>query len=188
MTASVLDWETATALQPAVGLRPAPVSDPPYDDAGAGAENTPLATPGLAVALPGLDRTVWPPAGHQSVPAPAHLPSTPVSSAPAAAPPGPRAIVLVRALLEVLAGARSPAQLNGWVTPSLALDLDQRRRPGAPGRPATLLSVRLSEPREGVAEVSAVLRRPGAHGRAGALALRMDCTEGRWVVSRLAVG
>ncbi len=83
---------------------------------------------------------------------------------------------------------RPPSQLSGWVTPALGFDLDQRRRPSRAARPATLLSLRVSEPMPGVAEVSAVVRRPGPQGRSGALALRMDLTEERWVVSRLAVG
>lgn len=181
--------------------RPAPACDPPYDRLGT-TEAASTAGPdaaALAVALPGLDLTLWPPSGQHSPDAaglvgraePAARRSARAASTGSTAStsaPGPRAIVIVRALLEVLAGVRSPAQLNGWVTPALALDLDQRRRAGRATRPPTLLSVRLSEPRPGVAEVSAVVRRPGPEGRSGALALRMDLRTDRWVVSRLAVG
>lgn len=173
------------------GLRPAPRTEPPYDDelghpeAPGGRESVRSA---LALTLPGLDPGLWPAAMPATLRLPATVPAarhaTPVGT-PAL---GPRAMMIVRALLEVLAGVRSPSQLAGWVTPSLGFDLDQRRRPSRATRPATVVSLRLSEPSAGVAEVSAVIQRPGPDGRAGALALRMDLVQERWVVSRLAVG
>lgn len=202
MSASLLAAATAPAPlaaatapappAPRTGLRPAPLTDPPYDDELShpeGLGDPEIGRDALAVTLPGLDCALWPPTVPASVRVPPTVPAArdpaPVGGTPA---PGPRAVMVVRALLEVLAGVRPPSQLNGWVTPALGFDLDQRRRPSRAARPATLLSLRVSEPMPGVAEVSAVVRRPGPEGRSGALALRMDLTEERWVVSRLAVG
>lgn len=101
--------------------------------------------------------------------------------------PGPRAAALVRALLEVLAGDRPAMQLLRWATPDVHEQIVRARRAQAGaggGRPwaATLRRVLVSEPADGVAEVSAVVDR-GTRSRA--LALRLEGLDGRWKVTAL---
>jgi len=213
-------------------LRPAPVSEPPYDDelvdGGPGRRVYPLwLVPrhrGLGLHL---DRE---PA---DVPVPEELPFE-ESVPPAPAPrlydlstferqptsrsglpePGPVAAALVRAMLEVFAGRRPVQQLMGRTSDAVYANLLARagrrrgryaaardpftgsagQRPSGPapaGAPAgcaagvpRLSSVRVSEPADGVAEVSAVVR----HGeRARAVALRLEGMDGRWRCTALSV-
>ena len=109
--------------------------------------------------------------------------------------PGPLAAVAVRALLEVLAGDRPARQLSGWVSPTLLTRLEQRVGNARRGRPwaATVRSVHVTEPADGVAEVAAVITggtgvagQPG--GRCRALALRLEGVDGRWNVTALHLG
>lgn len=99
--------------------------------------------------------------------------------------PGPAAVLVVRAVVEALSGIRTPGQLAGWTTPRLQADLERRMPRGTRPARCAVRSIRVSEPRPGVAEVSAVIVR-GA--RAAALALRMESTDGRWRVTTLQVG
>lgn len=109
-----------------------------------------------------------------------------------ACPPGeledpvPRAAMLTRALLEVVAGVRPLGQLEPWVSEEVlpilqSLVASRATRPS----PAVLRRVLVSEPLPGIAEVTAVVQR-GL--RAEAMALRLEGRDGRWVVTTLQRG
>jgi hypothetical protein len=95
---------------------------------------------------------------------------------------------LVQVVVEVMAGQRAATQLLRWTTPAV-YDLVRaytlpRPRPGqrpVRGRPH-VVSVRVCEPADGVAEVSAVVR---GRYRTQALALRLEGRDGRWRVTAL---
>jgi hypothetical protein len=97
--------------------------------------------------------------------------------------PGPAATIVVRAIVEVLAGVRPVSHLAGWATPQLQAALE-RFGGQYPGR-SMVRSIRISEPRAGAAEVVAVISRTD---RVAALALRMEATDGRWQVTALQIG
>ncbi|MCM3885664.1 Rv3235 family protein [Frankia sp. R82] len=101
--------------------------------------------------------------------------------------PSPKiaAVIVVRAIVEALAGARPVSHLARWTTPRLLHDLERTAAQLTDRRRGRVRSVRVSEPRPGVAEVSAVISRGS---RAGALALRMEAMDGRWRVTTLQVG
>ena len=101
-------------------------------------------------------------------------------------PPGPRAEMLVRALLEVLAGDRPVTQLARWTTPKVYEQIEGMLEPRGP-RPwaGTLRGVHVTEPADGVAEVAAIVRRGP---RSGAVALRLEGLDGRWLVTAVQVG
>jgi hypothetical protein len=100
--------------------------------------------------------------------------------------PGPRATMLARAVLETLSGDRPVGQLVRWTTPDVydvlePLAAARRQRPGK----ATLRRVLCTEPAPGVAEVTAIIQRGP---RTGALALRLEGVDGRWLVTALQLG
>jgi hypothetical protein len=104
--------------------------------------------------------------------------------------PDPQAVGrrLVTLTLEAFAGRRPVTQLQPLVSPALFTALSQRRRPGwcTEGTAPLLVStVRVSEPVDGVAEVSAVARRGG---RAHAVAARLEGVDGRWRCTALQIG
>ena len=110
---------------------------------------------------------------------------TPRTDLPEAAAAGRRVITLA---LEAFAGRRPMAQLQPVVTPALFTALTSGRRPRwcVEGNAALLVtSVRVCEPVDGVAEVSAVARRGG---RAHAVAARLEGLDGRWRCTALQVG
>lgn len=167
-------------------------TEPPYDDdPHASGPPAPSMQGTLALVLPDVApiRAAWPAdippprraagASLRLVPSPPAVPSGDHLAA------GPAARVVVQAVVEVLSGTRPPSQLAGWTTPRLQLDLE--RRAGRAGRRSRCLlrSMRVSEPRPGVAEVSAVIRRGD---RMAALALRMEAQRSRWRVTTLQVG
>lgn len=119
---------------------------------------------------------------------------------PTAALPAPLRVAtpLVRALLEIFAGDRPARQLAAAVTPELLCELEAGRwRRAQRAWAGSLLSVHVSQPADGVAEVCAAfagleLRRRGT-GRVEArrvrcLALRLEGRDGRWMVTALVVG
>lgn len=98
---------------------------------------------------------------------------------------------LVQVVVEVLCGQRPPTQLLRWTAQNvydevLAQTLP-RPRPGspAPRRRSRISSVRVCEPVDGVAELSAVVH--GQH-RVQALALRLEGRDGRWQVTAIETG
>ncbi|GAA1997785.1 hypothetical protein JL107_11090 [Nakamurella flavida] len=94
------------------------------------------------------------------------------------------ASMLARALVEVLSGQRSVAQLRVHCSADVYAGLAARPTPSSPAL-AHLLSVRVCEPADGVAEVSTVFRRGG---RARAVAFRLQGVDGRWRITALQVG
>lgn len=133
-------------------------------------------------AQPALDLR---PPGDPLVPAPA--------SEPAAQPGLPDArswsVALAVTLLEVVAARRPSAQLSRWLSEealaALTGRLPHRRTPAGPAVPPALRSVRLQQPRSGVAEVS-------VHGRLGprpvVMALRLEVRHERWLCTALELG
>lgn len=104
---------------------------------------------------------------------------------------------VAQGLVEVMAGARPAPQLLRWTTPEVYAVVARRasvstrrglpagRGRRGPNRRATVRSVRVCEPADGVAEVCAVvLDGP----RVRALAMRLVGLDGRWRVEALQVG
>ncbi len=99
---------------------------------------------------------------------------------PAGPPVARTAVIVVRALLEVLQGWRPVSQLARWTSHPLQIDLEDRvpRRPT--GTRLQLRRLRISEPAAGVAEVCAladdpIRQRIPRHGAAdGAARRRVD--------------
>lgn len=102
--------------------------------------------------------------------------------------PDPRACAarLVVATMEVLSGRRPIQQLMPWTDDAVYAQLSRtvrtRRRVGGP---ATLRSLRISEPAPGVAEVCAVV---GGAQRSRAVAARLEGADGRWRCTALQLG
>ena len=95
---------------------------------------------------------------------------------------------LVTSALEAFAGRRPMGQLQPLVSPGLFTALSGRRRPRwctEGSAPLLVSSVRVCEPVDGIAEVSAVARRAG---RAHAVAARLEGIDGRWRCTALQIG
>jgi hypothetical protein len=149
----------------------------------------------VALVLPGrLSRPAPPPGPRPRLDCPArHLGAEPDfgpaltgrTDLPDAAAAGRRVVTLA---LEAFAGRRPMTQLHAVVTPGLFAALSSGRRPRwcSEGTAAPLVtSVRVCEPVDGVAEVSAVARRAG---RAHAVAARLEGIDGHWRCTALQVG
>lgn len=164
--------------RPVLRVVPTPPCAPPYDD-------DPDAPP-LPVLLPVLLRT----------PGRAPLPDDPWDDSawldeertPTAQLPdvAPVAHALVQGLAEVLAGARPLRLFRLHLDVALYSRLsarlaDGRRRPG-PRPQRVVASLHVQARPEGVAEVCGTLCRDG---RYGAVALRLEGFEGRWVCTEL---
>ena len=161
-------------------LLPAPAIDPPYDDELPG--TAPMVEGSLALAFPG------------------HVDALPLRLVPPAAGPLPRgageetpdartwAHRLAQAVAEVLAGARTPAQLSRYATWEVLQHLEraaaQLGRWRVPGRPM-VRSVHVCRPSERVAEACAVVE---AGPRRRALAVRLEAVDGVWRCTALQVG
>ncbi len=95
---------------------------------------------------------------------------------------------LLIAALEAMAGRRSPHQLaphlSNGVFGGLIADMDRPNRRGW-AHPAVLRSIRVCEPADGVAELSAVVQ-TGTRFRA--IAARLEGLDGRWRCVRLQIG
>lgn len=173
------------AALPVLRLLPAPPSEPPYDD-------DVVARPALRL-VGGRARVPAAPV----MPTPRPLPVTlrllpggadddepgPVRTPRAQLPsPRPFAHALVQRLLEVLAGLRPVAQLQGDTSVELFEELERtvQAHPQATGpRPTRrdVHSLHVQERDDGVAEVCATVRRGN---RAAALALRLEGVDGGW--------
>jgi hypothetical protein len=103
------------------------------------------------------------------------------------------ALRFVSALVEVLSGDRSPAQLTGWTSRAVFSSVTRyaqstgRRRLRHHRRSGRdqVASVRVSLPRDGVLEVSARIR---SGERYRALAARLDQTDDGWRCTALQLG
>lgn len=150
----------------------------------------------VALVLPGHypARTAPPPGPRPRMDAPVQPPGADPDFGPAltrrtelpeAAGAGRRVVILA---IEAFTGRRPIAQLRPVVTPALFSALSSGRRPRwcTEGTAAVMVtSVRACEPVDGVAEVSAVVRRGG---RAHAVAARLEGIDGRWRCTALQVG
>lgn len=103
--------------------------------------------------------------------------------------PGRWTTQLLAILLECAHGARSPKQLRRWMTPECQQLVAQRHvtalRRGGALHPARIRRVRVCEPTDGVAEISAVVL---LDGRPRAIALRLNGADGRWLATELIIG
>jgi hypothetical protein len=162
---------------PVLRLVPAPPHDPPYDD-----ELPAVATSvvgNLALSFPQEDTTV----------VPLRLVPPAVPPDPDGAPPDPRAWArrLAQAIVEVLCGARPPAQLSAHATLLVVQQLERTaavalRQSARPKQSPLVENVHVCRPSEQVAEVAAVIdTRP----RRRALALRLEARGGRWQCTAL---
>ncbi len=103
--------------------------------------------------------------------------------------PGAWAGRFVQGLLEVLAGSRPPTQLLRWSTSEVYASIQRRAQISAGAGPVRgfrplVRSVRVCEPDDGVAEVTAVIQRAG---RVHAVAMRLEGIDGRWQCTVLQV-
>jgi Family of unknown function (DUF6459) len=181
---AVLNEQTSSAATAApairkVSVRPAPRREPPFDDEqpvrhlrAVGAHDQPLPFdpwPGrLSVKLP------W------AAPRPTSRGELP--------DPAVWARRLLVALLEARAGRRPVQQLAHHLSPSVQTGLTAElahRATAVARRPAAVKSIRVCEPADGVAEVSAVIQ---AGARVRAIALRLEGLDGRWLCVRLQTG
>jgi hypothetical protein len=95
---------------------------------------------------------------------------------------------LITLTLEALAGRRPLLQVQPMTSPGVFAALSAGRRPrwcAASSSPLLVGRVHVSEPVDGVAEVSAVARRDG---RAHAVAARLEGLDGRWRCTALQIG
>jgi hypothetical protein len=100
-------------------------------------------------------------------------------------PPARRAAqVLATALVEVLSGRRPVGQLRLHCAPG-AYAAVVSRASNTPGAPIQLISVRVCQPADGIAEVSATVR---AGRRVRAIAFRVEGVQGRWRITALDIG
>ena len=162
---------------PVLRLVPAPPHDPPYDD------ELPAAVPSvvgnLALSFPREDTTV----------VPLRLVPPAVAPDPDGTPPDPRAWArrLAQAIVEVLCGARPPAQLSNHATLLVVQQLERAsavslRQPTRPKQSPLVENVHVCQPNDQVVEVAAVIdTRP----RRRALALRLEARGGRWQCTAL---
>jgi hypothetical protein len=165
-----------------VVLRPAPSTEPPYDDA----------IPHRHLRLVGVPAEPLPfddPAAVE--PGPRLFEQTPDYFDPQPTPreelPDPREWLnrLLRVVLECLEGWRPPVQLRRYATPEVvAAVLARCQPPGRPGPAARVRSLHVTEPVDGVVESCAVVQRGR---RTHAVAIRLEGLDGRWRCVALSV-
>ncbi len=166
-------------------LVPVPDCDPPFDDEIAGAPQrvgNPLRL-GYAQRAPTFGPTtiVAPEVPSWSSESDVGVRRTGTGDLPAAQR---AASVLARALVEVVSGRRPVAQLRVHCAPEIYAGIVARPTPLSTSLPH-LLTVRVCEPADGVAEVGAVFRRAD---RVRALAFRIQGVDGRWRITALQIG
>jgi hypothetical protein len=167
---------TATTL---LRLVPAPPHDPPYDDELPAAVAS-VVVGSLALAFPVDDPTV----------VPLRLVPPAIGPAPDGELPDPHGWSrrLAQAIVEVLVGSRSPAQLSAHATLPVVQQLERasavalRRGPRMNTRSPLVQSVQVCQPRPQVAEVAAVI---DTGPRRRALALRLEVRGRRWQCTAL---
>lgn len=178
-------------------LAPVPDSEPPFDPVGGSNGSATTAReriPRAARPVPPETVPVQPPGSpssstsvrNEAVPSWSADPDMGVRrTATAQLPAAPRAAqVFATALVEVLAGRRAVGQLRIHSAPTVFAGLVNRASPEL-GAPVHLMSVRICQPTDGVAEVSATVR---SGARARAIAFRMEGVDGRWRVTALDIG
>lgn len=170
-------------------LAPVPVSEPPFDDERAAPDQS-TTSPAAFDVVPAAGSpadlagpTTITAAGvpHWSSEADVGVRRTATHHLP----PAQRAAwVLARAVVEVLSGRRPVAQLRVHCAPDIYAGLLQRPFAGHQALPH-VLSVRVCEPADGVAEVSVAFRRAE---RVRAMAFRIQGVDGRWRITALQLG
>jgi hypothetical protein len=100
---------------------------------------------------------------------------------------GRNAVIVARAMLEVLAGWRPASQLARWTSYPLQQDLERRAPRRPTGNPLQLLRIRASEQSPGIVEICA-LAEDTHRKRVRVIAMRLERREGDWVVTRLQAG
>jgi len=164
-------------------LSPAPVREPPFDDELQPARHQHTSpwdqhlpfiddVAGRGLHLDGQSQPSRRPPGIAGLPA-----------------PGRFARRFVIAVIETATGRRPAAQLRDHTSPGvhtgLVRDAGRIGRLGTAARPATLHSLHLAEPADGVVEVAAVIL---VADRFRALAFRLEGLDGRWRCVRLQIG
>ena len=178
MTAAFADTSTSDAGERRITVRPAPPREPPFDDelpprhlhvVGPHDQPLPFAPSRRRLTDP-RDIFAVRPTGRGELPDPRWF--------------GRRLFI---AALEVIAGRRSPQQLAPYLSRAVLSGLvADRTRPRAGWtQPATLRSLRVCEPADGVAEISAVIQ---VGPRFRAMAARLEGLDGRWRCVRLQLG
>jgi hypothetical protein len=175
MSTTARHHQTATARQ-----MPLPLREPPFDDErgdgqgrpveGVATSSTPVTQGSLALAhvLPGGVAALMPTQGRRASTRPAEPADARRWSAR-----------LAQGIAEALAGHRPVQQLVRWTDESVYEMLTHRltgRVPPAGPRPR-VRSIRISRPRDGVVEATAVV---DTAGRYRALALRLEAGHGHW--------
>ena len=178
MTAALADTRTTEVTRHRVTVRPAPPREPPFDDEVplrhlrlVGPHDRPLPfAPSRRRLTDPRDLFAVQATGRGQLPDPRWF--------------GRRLLI---AVLEAIGGRRSPQQLaphfSQAVLAGLLADRDRPRRGWT--QPATLRSMRVCEPADGVAEISAVIQ---TGSRFRAVAVRLEGLDGRWCCVRLQLG
>jgi hypothetical protein len=164
-------------------LRPAPSREPPFDDergsrrlslVGVRDQQLPLTMPQAALSRLRSTRTT----PYEQQPASDELPD-----------PGGFARRFAIAVIEAATGRRTASQLSQYTSPGvqagLVRDAGRINRLGTATRPASLHSMHLAEPADGVIEAVAVVR---VGRRYRAIAFRLEGLNGRWRCVRLHIG
>jgi Family of unknown function (DUF6459) len=121
------------------------------------------------------------------LPSSPELPAAPKPAASAPPEVARTAVIVARAMLEVLSGWRPAHQLSRWTSYQLQQDLE-RRAPRKPiGARLQLRRIRVSEPAVGVAEICALADDP-VQQRVRVIAMRLEDRQGEWIVTRLQAG
>lgn len=97
---------------------------------------------------------------------------------------------VLRLVLEVMDGTRPARQLSRWVATPIhdrasRRGVAARRRGGRAHRPNVVLSTHVSSPKDGLAEVSALVVHNGRHR---AVAFQLTGVDGRWLMTALEIG
>ncbi|HVY10194.1 MAG TPA: Rv3235 family protein [Mycobacteriales bacterium] len=176
-------------LAPVFGLRRAPRIDGPYDDERQDVL-VPVVDGSLALAFPAVTSTavplrLVPPAGGVD-----QASDEPVPRGSAGLDPRPLVGPMAQAVAEVLTGFRPPHQLSQVATLDVLAQLERNAGRLAPRGTRTPIrprvsSLRLCEPRAGVAEIAAVI---DLGMRRRALALRLEAPGARWRCTVVRVG
>lgn len=183
-TMTTTSQEIAAPTSPNFLLRPAPSREPPFDDEPVAQQLRVIGShdqqlPFTARQYPAARmRVVGSPEEFGPQPASTDLPE-----------PGGFARRFAIAVIETATGRRSASQLSNHTSPGvqagLVRDAGRIGRLGTPARPASLHSMHLAEPVDGVVEAAAVVR---VEARYRAIAFRLEGWNGRWRCVRLQIG
>jgi hypothetical protein len=177
MTAALADPRATDATRHRITVRPAPRREPPFDDelpprhlrlVGPHDQPLPFAPSRRRLTDP-RDLFAVQPTGRVQLPDARWF--------------GRRLLI---AMLEAIAGRRSPQQLSRYLSQAVLSGLvAERAKPRGWAQPPTLRSMRVCEPADGVAEISAVIQ---TGSRFRAVAFRLEGLDGRWRCVRLQLG